>query len=85
MSYCIKTSTFVSTLQCKLKPVKTFEDFQTESFFDGGVKQYDVGFLLALTRVINVVSTEDPNIVYLIGLSCGEIDKILQEAAANSQ
>lgn len=89
MSYKNKTPSVVSILKRKLKPGKTFEDFQTAHLPCADAKKkefgYEVDFFGVPTRVINAVCAEDPNIVYSIGLSYGEIDEIFKEATEKSQ
>lgn len=89
MSYRDKTPSVISILQRKLKPGKTFEDFQKAHTPGENVKKkefgYEVDFFGVPTRVINAVSVEDPNIIYSIGLSYGDIDTILKEAGSKSQ
>lgn len=89
MSYRSKTPTVISILQRKLKPGKTFEDFQAAHIPGGEAKKnefgYEVDFFGVPTRVINAVSAEDPNVIYSIGLSYGEIAEIFQEAAKKSK
>ncbi|MCP5322714.1 MAG: hypothetical protein H6492_01735 [Candidatus Paracaedibacteraceae bacterium] len=89
MSYRNKTPSVVSILKRKLKPGKTFEDFQIAHLPGANAKKnefgYEVDFFGVPTRVINAVCAEDPNIVYSIGLSYGEIDEIFKEATKKSQ
>lgn len=90
MSYREKTPTVISIFQRKLKPGKTFEDFQQAHLPPSGeVKKrecgYEVEFFGVPTRVINAVSAEDPTIVYSIGLSYGEVSEIFSEAMNKSK
>lgn len=86
MTYREKTPTVLSIRTRRLKPGKTFEDFQKDHIPEGKVEKtefgYDVEFFAIPTRVINAVSVEDPNIVYSIGLSYGDIADIFAQAAA---
>lgn len=88
MSYREKTPTVLSILQRKLKPGKTFEDFQkTHIPGDSATKNefgYQTDFFDVPTRVINAVSVDDPSIVYSIGLSYGTVAEIFKAAAAGS-
>lgn len=89
MSYREKTPAVVSILKRRLKPGKTFEDFQ-EAHLPGGDAQkkklgYEVDFFGVPTRVINAVSAEDPTVIYSIGLSYGDIAKIFSEATSKSK
>ncbi|MEM7361843.1 MAG: hypothetical protein AAF335_02415 [Bacteroidota bacterium] len=88
-NYREKTPAVVSILIRKLKPNKTFEDFQKAHIPPGDAEKtdfgYDVDFYGVPTRVINAVSTEDPNIIYSIGLSYGNFYDILNEATKKSQ
>lgn len=84
MSYREKTPTVLSILARKLKPGKTFEDFQ-KAHVPVGESQtnefgYDTDFFDVPTRVINAVSAEDPNVVYSIGLSYGTLENIFAAA-----
>jgi hypothetical protein len=83
-NYRIKTPTVISILTRKLKPNKTFEDFQEAHVPHGEVEKTDFGcnvsFFGVPTRVINAISCEDPSIIYSIGLSYGTIEDIFSEA-----
>lgn len=89
MSYREKTPTVISILQRRLKPGKTFEDFQAAHVPGDNAKKhafgYEVDFFGVPTRVINAVSTEDPSVIYSIGLSYGDIADIFSEAVSKSQ
>ena len=89
MSYRSKTPTVVSILKRKLKPGKTFEDFQQGHLPGEGAKKtemgYEVDFFGVPTRVINAVSAEDPTVVYSIGFSYGELNEIFSQAVAKSK
>lgn len=86
MSYRDKTPTVISILTRKLKPGKTFLDFQRAHIPSGEAEKtefgYDVEYFKVPTRVINAVSAEDPSVIYSIGLSYGDISKIFSEAMA---
>lgn len=89
MTYRDKTPCVISLLQRKLKPGKTFEDFQKAHVPGNNAKKkpfgYEVDFFGVPTRVINAVSAEDPNVIFSIGLSYGDIDKIFGEATKKSE
>lgn len=89
MSYRDKTPTVISILTRKLKPGKTFADFQSAHIPSGKVEKTefgcDVDYFNIPTRVINAVSAEDPDVIYSIGLSYGNISDIFAEAMARSQ
>lgn len=89
MSYRDKTPTVISILTRKLKPGKTFVDFQKAHVPEGQAEKtefgYDVEFFGVPTRVINAISAEDPNVIYSIGLSYGEIQTIFSEAITKSK
>lgn len=89
MSYREKTPTVISILTRKLKPGKTFSDFQKAHIPSGNVEKtefgYDVEYFNVPTRVINAVSAEDPSVIYSIGLSYGDISEIFSEAMAKSK
>ncbi len=84
MTYREKTPTVLSILTRRLKPGKTFEDFQKSHIPAGKAEKtefgYDVDFFGVPTRVINAVSTDDPKIIYSIGLSYGDISDIFAQA-----
>lgn len=83
MSYREKTPQVVSILTRKLKPGKTFEDFQKAHTPPGEPKVHalgtDVEYFSLPTRVINIVSTDDPRVIVSIGLSYGEPQEIFAE------
>ena len=89
MSYKSKTPTVISILQRKLKPGKTFEDFQEAHLPGEGATKKDLGYEIDFfgvpTRVINAVSAEDPSVVISIGLSYGEISDIFSQAVKKSK
>jgi hypothetical protein len=89
MSYRDKTPTVISILTRKLKPGKTFLDFQKAHIPSGKAEKteygYDVEYFKVPTRVINAVSAEDPSVIYSIGLSYGDISEIFSEAMAKSK
>lgn len=70
MSYREKTPTIISILTRKLKPGKTFEDFQQAHLPAEQAEKnelgYDVDFFGVPTRVINAISAEDPSVIYSI-------------------
>ncbi len=84
MTYREKTPTIVSILQRRLKPGKTFEDFQKAHLPSDDAKKNDYGYetnhFAVPTRVINAVSAEDPSVIYSIGLSYGDPEAIFDEA-----
>lgn len=88
MSYRDKTPCVISILKRKLKPGKTFEDFQMAHIPSADAKKtelgYEVDFFSVPTRVINAICAEDPSIVYSIGLSYGEIDEVFKDAVEKS-
>ena len=83
MSYKENTPQIISVLTRKLKPGKTFADFQQAHLPPGAAKKtelgYDVDYFDSPTRVINAISAEDPNIIISIGLSYGEPEEIFNE------
>ncbi|MES2214736.1 MAG: hypothetical protein V4485_01780 [Pseudomonadota bacterium] len=85
-SYREKTPQIISVLYRKLKPGKTFEDFQEAHLPPGKPHKtefgYDVEYFNAPTRVINAVSLTDPNMVISIGLTYGDFDEVMQEVAS---
>jgi hypothetical protein len=85
MSYRDKAPTIISILTRKLKPGKTFDDFQEAHIpANNAIKTKvgsDVEFFSVPTRVINAVSAEDPSIIYSIGLSYGSSEDIFKAAA----
>lgn len=89
MSYRDKTPTVISILQRRLKPGKTFEDFQKAHLpsdnYEKTTLGYDIDYFGVPTRVINAVSAEDPNVIFSIGLSYGTIADIFSEATSKSQ
>ena len=84
MTYRDKTPTVLSILTRKLKPGKSFEDFQKAHVPVGVSKKtefgYDTDFFGVPTRVINAVSCEDPSLIYSIGLSYGTVEQVFSEA-----
>ncbi len=89
MSYRSKTPAVISILQRRLKPGKTFEDFQQAHLPTDDAKKNEFGYetehFSVPTRVINAISAEDPSIVYSIGLSYGDVDTIFEEAMNKSE
>ena len=89
MTYREKTPTVVSLFVRKLKPGKTIKDFQEAHLPDGLSTKtefgYDADYFGVPTRVINAVDTEDPSIVYSIGLSYGDIETIFHAVSKKSQ
>lgn len=85
MSYREQTPQILSILIRKLKPGKTFEDFQKAHLPPGKSTKtefgYDVDYFTAPTRVINAVSAADPSMIVSIGLSYGDADVILKEVS----
>lgn len=88
MSYRSKTPTIISILTRRLKPGKSFEDFQkahvpgintTKTEFG-----YDTEFFGVPTRVINSIAAEDPSIIYSIGMSYGGVTEIFSEGIKGS-
>lgn len=80
MSYREKTPQVISILTRKLKPGKTFQDFQKAHTPPGKTTKtkfgYDVDYFPVPTRVINCISAEDPTIIVSIGLSYGDPETI---------
>ena len=89
MSYRNKTPNVISILKRRLKPGKTFEDFQQAHVPTDNAQQHEFGYVCDFfgvpTRVINAVSAEDPTIIYSIGFSYGTIAEIFAEAVAKSK
>lgn len=89
MSYRDKTPTVISILQRRLKPGKTFEDFQKAHVPGENANKnefgYEIDFFGVPTRVINAISVEDTNVIYSIGLSYGDVAEIFKEAIAKSK
>ena len=83
MSYREQTPQLLSILIRKLKPGKTFEDFQQAHLPPGKATKtefgYDVDYFTAPTRVIDAVSAADPSMIVSIGLSYGDAGVILKE------
>ncbi len=87
MSYRDKTPQIISILTRRLKPGKTFEDFQQAHLPPGKCTPtelgYDVDYFPIPTRVLNMISLTDPSIIVSVGLSYGatseEIFKAVQE------
>lgn len=81
MSYREKTPQIISILTRKLKPGKTFEDFQQAHLPPGEVTKtefgYDVDYFSIPSRVINMISITDPSIILSIGFSYGTPEQIL--------
>lgn len=86
MTYRDQTPQILSVLTRKLKPGKTFEDFQNAHLPPGKTVKtefgYDVDYFKAPTRVINAVSAADPSIIVSIGLTYGDPEQVLQEIAS---
>lgn len=76
MSYREKTPQIISILTRKLKPGKTFQDFQRAHIPPGEATKtefgYDVDYFPIPTRVINCINAEDPTIIVSIGFSYGD-------------
>jgi hypothetical protein len=83
MSYREQTPQIISILMRKLKPGKTFEDFQKAHLPPGPATQtefgYDAEYFNTPARVIDAISAADPSIIISIGLSYGDPKTILQE------
>jgi PhnB protein len=83
MSYRDKTPQTISILTRKLKPGKTFADFQQAHLPPGETKKtqfgYDVNYFNAPTRVINCISAEDPSIIISIGMTYGDPEAVFSE------
>lgn len=86
MTYREKTPQILSVLTRKLKPGKTFEDFQKAHLPPGkAIKTefgYDVDYFKAPTRVINAVSATDPSIIVSIGLTYGDPEEVFKEISS---
>jgi hypothetical protein len=84
MSYRDKTPQVLSVLTRKLRPGKTFEDFQNAHLPLGKVEKdtfgYNVDYFDHPTRVINAISITDPTIIISIGLTYGDVKSIATEA-----
>jgi hypothetical protein len=84
MSYREKTPQVISILTRKLKPGKTFQDFQKAHIPPGEATKtqfgYDSDYFPIPTRVINCISAEDPTIIISIGLSYGDPQVIFTAA-----
>ncbi len=82
MTYREQTPQIIAILTRKLKPGKTFEDFQQAHLPPGKVHKmelgYDVDYFPLPTRVINMVSLTDPSLIVSIGMSYGEGDAIFK-------
>ena len=85
MSYREQTPQILSILIRKLKPGKTFEDFQKSHLPPGKTTKtefgYDVDYFTAPTRVIDAVSAADPSVIVSIGLTYGDAGDILKEVS----
>ena len=85
MSYRDKTPQILSILTRKLKPGKSFEDFQKAHLPPGKAEKdtfgYNVDYFNHPTRVIDAISVNDPTIIVSIGLTYGHIQTIAQEVA----
>ncbi len=87
MSYRDRTPQIISILTRRLKPGKTFEDFQQAHLPPGKCTPtefgYNVDYFPIPTRVLNMISLTDPSIIVSVGLSYGasseEIFKAVQE------
>ena len=83
MSYRDKTPQILSILTRKLKPGKSFEDFQKAHLPPGETEKdtfgYNIDYFNHPTRVINAISVNDPTIIVSIGLTYGPIKTIAQE------
>ena len=86
MTYRENTPQILSILTRKLKPGKTFEDFQKAHLPPGNVTMtefgYDVDYFKAPIRVINTVSATDPSIIVSVGLTYGDPKEVVQELAS---
>lgn len=84
MSYRSKTPTVISILQRKLKPGKSFEDFQEAHLPNQPAVKNEFGYEVEAfgvpTCVINAVSAEDPSVIYSIGMSYGSLEAIFEAA-----
>jgi len=89
MSYRSKTPCVISILQRKLKPGKTFEDFQEAHLPGGNIKKHTYGYTTDFfgipTRVINSVDTQDPTIIVSLGFNYGTIDEIFEAATRGAE
>jgi hypothetical protein len=87
--YRSKTPTVMSIFQRRLKPGKTFEDFQKAHLPRENAKKDEMGYQLDFfavpTRVINAVSGEDPDLVISIGMSYGTVTDIYADVIAKAQ
>ncbi len=85
MNYRQQTPTLISILTRKLKPGKTFEDFQKAHLPPGQIDKsdfgYDVDYFSVPTRVINSVSAADPTVIVSVGFSYGNVDDIFSGIA----
>jgi hypothetical protein len=85
MSYRDKTPQILSILTRKLKPGKSFEDFQKAHLPPGKTEKdifgYNSDYFTQPTRVIDAISVNDPTIIVSIGLTYGHIQNIAQEVA----
>ena len=83
MTYREKSPQMLSVLTRKLKPGKTFEDFQKAHLPPGNTSEteygYDVEYFNAPTRVINAVSATDPSVIISIGLTYGDPEAVFNE------
>jgi len=83
MSYKENSPQILSVLTRKLKPGKTFEDFQQAHLPPGKAKKTEVGYNVDYfrnpTRVLNAISATDPSIIVSIGLSYGSAESVFEE------
>ncbi len=82
MSFKEKTPQIISILTRKLKPGKTFKDFQEAHLPPGECRKtefgYEVDYFPLPTRVINSISLTDPSIISSIGFSYGTKEQIFK-------
>ncbi|MDP3558859.1 MAG: hypothetical protein Q8R79_00730 [Legionellaceae bacterium] len=87
MNHWKKTPQILSILTRKLKPGKTFEDFQQAHLPPGKTQKtefgYQVDYFNTPTRVINAVSVTDPTLIVSIGLSYGDPQLILDDVKSH--
>ena len=83
MTYKDKAPQVISILTRKLKPGKTFKDFEKAHLPPVKATKtntgYDAKYFDHPVRVLNMVSTLDPSIIISIGMNYGDPKKIFEE------
>ncbi len=88
-NYRSKTPQVISVLRRKLKPGKSFEDFQTQHLPPVASRKtgfgYNAHYFLAPTRVINCVNLFDSDEIISIGMTYGSPEEILREVVSKKE